>query len=68
MGVVGFCRFCFGIFLLALLRMEQTDYFGPITRQAVQDFQMKHGIAEFGDDGFGEVGPRTRSALQDAGE
>ncbi|HCB35257.1 MAG: hypothetical protein A2W52_03180 [Candidatus Taylorbacteria bacterium RIFCSPHIGHO2_02_49_25] len=54
--------------LQALLRMEQTGYFGPITRQAVQDFQMKHGIAEFGDDGFGEVGPRTRSALQNAGE
>jgi outer membrane murein-binding lipoprotein Lpp len=35
-----------------------TGFFGPLTRQAVIRFQIKHGI-----EGVGEVGPQTRRAL-----
>jgi D-alanyl-D-alanine endopeptidase (penicillin-binding protein 7) len=41
-----------------------TGYFGPLTRRAVQRFQVKHGIvSSTGDPGYGYVGPKTRLKL-----
>jgi hypothetical protein len=37
-----------------------TGYFGPATLAAVQRFQVKYGIANPGDTGYGLVGPATR--------
>ncbi len=40
-----------------------TGYFGSLTLQAVQKFQIKYGIAAKGSAGFGTVGARTRAKL-----
>ncbi len=42
---------------------QETTRFGPLTRAAVQKFQVKHGIARAGQAGYGTVGPRTRAKL-----
>lgn len=39
-----------------------TGYYGPLTRRAVQRFQMKHGVvSSAGEPGYGYVGPKTRA-------
>jgi len=43
--------------------VESTGYFGSITRKAVEGFQRKYDIAREGDAGYGRVGPKTRSRL-----
>lgn len=40
-----------------------SGYFGPLTQQAVQRFQLAYGVAKEGDPGFGTVGPKTRAKL-----
>lgn len=40
-----------------------TGYFGPLTREAVERFQEKYGIANEGDPGYGLVGPKTRAKI-----
>ena len=40
-----------------------TGYFGPATLRAVKAFQTKYNIANFGDVGYGFVGPATRAKL-----
>jgi hypothetical protein len=40
-----------------------TGYFGPLTRSAVQRFQLKHSITSEGVPGYGWVGPRTKAKL-----
>jgi hypothetical protein len=42
---------------------NETNLFGGLTLAAVQKFQVKHGIANPGDDGYGQVGPKTRAKL-----
>lgn len=42
---------------------QSTGYFGAITRKAVQDFQVKYGIATQASAGYGRVGPLTRAKL-----
>lgn len=42
---------------------QSTGYFGAITRKAVQDFQVKYGIASQESAGYGRVGPLTRAKL-----
>lgn len=42
---------------------NETDYFGPATRRAVEKFQLKHGVAKSGDVGFGNFGPATRAKM-----
>lgn len=42
---------------------DSTGLFGPITKKAVQDYQVKHNIAAAGDPGYGRIGPKTRIAL-----
>ena len=42
---------------------NETTTFGSLTRAAIQRFQEKYGIAVKGDDGYGEVGPKTRAKL-----
>ena len=44
---------------------EATGFFGAMTRKAVQRFQEKHGIAQSGDQGYGDVGPATRAKLSE---
>ena len=40
-----------------------TGYFGSLTKKAVERFQVKHGVASAGVQGFGRVGPKTRAKL-----
>jgi peptidoglycan hydrolase-like protein with peptidoglycan-binding domain len=42
---------------------NETEYFGSLTEQAVQKFQVKYGVAGQGDPGYGYVGPSTRAKL-----
>lgn len=43
---------------------SETSYFGPLTRDAVQRFQLKYGIvADSSDPGYGFVGPKTRAKI-----
>lgn len=47
---------------------NETTYFGPITENAVQRFQAKYGIVSSGNPqttGYGLVGPRTRTKLNE---
>lgn len=44
---------------------KETDYFGGLTRKAVQKFQTKYGIADSSNPAYGAVGPRTRAKLQE---
>jgi len=44
---------------------NETEYFGTLTKKAVQKFQKKYGIAKEGDSGYGYVGPKTRAKLQE---
>lgn len=39
--------------------------FGNLTEKAVQRFQKKYGLATEGDSGYGFVGPKTRTKLQE---
>jgi peptidoglycan hydrolase-like protein with peptidoglycan-binding domain len=43
--------------------VDSTGYFGAVTKKAVEQFQLREGIATPGVDGFGRVGPRTRAVL-----
>lgn len=43
------------------LNVTSTGGYYGITMQAVQKFQLKHGIAAEGDAGFGRFGPKTRA-------
>ncbi len=47
------------------LGVDPTGYFGALTRAAVEAFQVKHGLAKKGDQGFGIVGPKTRAKLNE---
>jgi D-alanyl-D-alanine endopeptidase (penicillin-binding protein 7) len=42
-----------------------TGFFGPLTREAVRKFQVKHGIAKTGDSGYGVIGPATLAKLEE---
>lgn len=44
---------------------HESDYFGGLTKKAVQKFQMKYGIASPDNSAYGTVGPRTRAKLQE---
>ena len=44
---------------------HETNFFGGLTLKAVQKFQVKHGIANPGEDGYGQVGPKTRAKLNE---
>jgi len=43
--------------------VNSTGYFGAITKKAVQDFQLRYGVANQTTSGFGRVGPKTRAKL-----
>lgn len=43
--------------------VEATGYYGNVTATAVGSFQVKQGVAQKGDPGFGRFGPKTRAAL-----
>lgn len=40
-----------------------SGYFGPVTKAAIQKFQVEQGIAKAGNSGYGVVGPATRAKL-----
>ncbi|MBI1975748.1 MAG: hypothetical protein HYS59_01965 [Candidatus Vogelbacteria bacterium] len=47
---------------------NETDFFGLLTKLALQKFQKKHGIISSGSEettGFGVLGPKTRAKLQE---
>jgi len=47
-----------------------TGYFGPLTESAVQRFQVKYNVVQFGNPettGFGRVGPKTFFKLNEVG-
>ncbi|TSC67534.1 MAG: hypothetical protein CEO19_181 [Parcubacteria group bacterium Gr01-1014_73] len=44
---------------------NETNYYGSLTRKAVEKFQVKYGIAKSGDQGYGTVGPKTRAKLNE---
>ena len=44
---------------------NETLFLGPATTRAVQKFQVKHGIAKPGDEGYGNVGPKTRAKINE---
>ena len=44
---------------------NETEYFGSLTRAAVERFQEKYGIASAGVAGYGTVGPKTRAKLNE---
>ena len=44
---------------------NETEYFGSLTEKAVQKFQVKYGVANVGDAGYGFVGPKTRAKLSE---
>lgn len=46
---------------------NETTLFGSLTEKAVQKFQVKYGIAKEGDEGYGQVGPKTRAKLNEIG-
>ena len=43
----------------------ETTKFGPATRVAVQKFQLKYGLVKKGGSGYGIVGPKTRTKLEE---
>ena len=44
---------------------NETNYYGSLTRKAVEKFQVKYGIAKSGEPGYGTVGPMTRAKLNE---
>lgn len=44
---------------------QETDRFGDLTLKAVQKFQIKYSITTPGGAGYGSVGPKTRTKLQE---
>lgn len=42
---------------------NSTGFFGPLTKAALQKYQIQSGIADNGSPGFGTVGPATRAAI-----
>lgn len=49
--------------LQRILGVEPTGYFGVLTQAALGQFQIKHGIATPGSEGYGQAGPKTRQLL-----
>lgn len=45
---------------LGFFKADITGFFGPITKAAIEAFQLNKGIASPGMPGFGDVGPKTR--------
>ena len=44
---------------------QESDYFGNLTKKAVQKFQTKYGIISKDEQGYGIVGPLTRKKLEE---
>ncbi len=44
---------------------KETTTFGSATVKAIQKFQEKYGIAKKGDQGYGNLGPKTRAKLSE---
>ena len=45
---------------------KETNFFGSLTKKAVQKFQMKYGVVKSSSDpGYGLVGPKTRAKLSE---
>ena len=44
---------------------NETMYFGSLTTKAIQKFQVKYGVANPGDVGYGNFGPKTRAKVQE---
>lgn len=51
-----------GVFPVAI---KPTQYYGDITRTAVEKFQVKYGIAAWYTAGYGRTGPKTRAKLNE---
>ncbi len=44
---------------------NETTYFGPATKAALQKFQKKYNLAKEGESGYGNFGPKTKAKLQE---
>src|SRR3989344_3791255 len=42
---------------------KETTYFGPLTKKAIQKFQVKHGLSGPGKQGYGVFGPKTKAKM-----
>ena len=47
---------------------NETNYFGPATKKAIQKFQIKYGIAKQGQSGYGVFGPKTKAKIKEVGK
>ena len=52
--------------LQQILGVESTGFFGALTRKAVMEFQLKHGVIKSAKDvGAGTLGPKTRAKFKE---